>query len=206
MNKRIVTALSVLVANGCLLLATGLLTTGCAHEISSEERLERETARSDAMKSSTAGELTKLRCEDINGDLAKARDESRTEEARLNAYLDMYERVKSRTAKFDDALTHNPDLAYQEGSQEIIGARDGCVQSQAEVRLDLEGLVREVMQMPTVDEIRNNTTVKVSRLNFDTLRTAIEKLDLDDKEALIAKLGNAEKQVEVKDAKRKREK
>jgi hypothetical protein len=194
MNKRIVEALS----------AAALVTFGgCVKEITSDERLERETARSDALTSSVAGELAKLKCDDISGELATARDEARAEEARLAAYIDLYERVKSRTARFDEALSHNPDLAYQEGSQAIIAARDGCVQAQADARLDLEGLVREVMQMPTVDEIRNSSTIKVARLNFETLRTAIDRLELDDKDALLARLVNAEKLVEHKDARRR---
>jgi hypothetical protein len=192
MNKRIVQ-----VRSAALVLLTAA-SVGCVKEITSEDRLERETARSEALQSSTAAELARLRCDDVNRDLAKARDETRSEESRLTTYIDLYERVKSRTQQFEEALARNPDLAYQEGSQAIISARDGCVQSQAEVRLDLEGLVREVLVMPTVEEIRNNSTVKVARLNFETLRDAIEKLDLDDKEVLVGRLGTAEKQVEVR--------
>lgn len=202
MTKRIVHVLAA-----AALLSMG---AGCAHEITSDERLERETARADAMKSSTAEELTKLKCDDVNAELAKARDESRSEEARLNAYVDLYLKVKERTARFEEAITRNPDLAYQEGSEEITSARDMCVQSQADVRLDLENLVREIMQMPTVDEIKGGSTVKVARLSFDTLRDAIETLELDDKDALFTKLSNAEKQLETKpppsSGKRRREK
>lgn len=197
MNKRIVEALG---------LVGFLAVCGCVKEISNEDRLDRDTTRTDSMKSTAAGELSKMRCDDINSELIKARDETRSEEARLTSYVDLYERVKSRTVKFDEAISHNPDLAYQEGSENIVGAREGCIQSQADVRLDFEGLVREIMQMPVVEEIRNGSTVKVARLNFDTLRTAIEKLDLDDKESIYAKLNNAEKQVDVKDSKRKRDK
>src|SRR5690606_11199009 len=100
----------------------------------------------------------------------------------------------------------NPDLAYQEGSAEIIAARDGCVQSAADVRLDFEGLVREIVQLPVVDEYRDGKPVKAARLPFDTLRSAIEQLGLDDKETLLTRLANAEKTVEVKDTKRKRDK
>ncbi|GMU61228.1 MAG: hypothetical protein AMXMBFR34_29910 [Myxococcaceae bacterium] len=200
MTKRIVQA----VAAAALLSAAG-----CVKEISSDERLERETTRADAMKTSTAEELTKLKCDDVNAELVKARDESRSEEQRLNSYVDLYLKVKERTAKFDEAITRNPDLAYQEGSEEITGAREGCIQSQADVRLDLENLVREVMQMPTVDEIKGGSTVKVARMSFDTLRDAIETLELDDKEALFTKLSNAEKALETKPppgGKRRREK
>lgn len=171
---------------------------GCAHEISSEERLERETARTDALKTSVAEELVKLKCDDVNAELAKARDETRSEEARINAYVDLYLKVKERTARFDEAITRNPDLAYQEGSEEITSARELCIQSLADVRLDLENLVREVMQMPTVDEIKGGSTVKVARMSFDTLRDAIETLELDDKDSLFTRLENAEKQLEAK--------
>jgi len=180
--------------------------TACVTELSNEERLERETARSHVLKTKTADELTGLRCDDVNAELARARDDAKSEESRLNTYIDLYGKVRKRTAKFDEALAHNPDLAYQEGSQELTGVRDGCVQSQADVRLDFEGLVREILVMPTVDEYRGGNPVKVARLSFDLLRTAIEKLELDDKEALLARLASAEKSIEVKESKRKREK
>jgi hypothetical protein len=200
MTKRILQAVA----------ATALLYAfGCVKEISSDERLERETTRSDAMKTSAAEELAKLKCDDVNAELAKARDETRSEEQRLNSYMDLYLKVKERTAKFDEAISRNPDLAYQEGSEEITSAREGCIQSQADVRFDLENLVREVMQMPTVDEIKGGSTVKVARMSFDTLRDAIETLELDDKEALFTKLSNAERQLETKpppSSKRRREK
>lgn len=194
MSKRIVAALS-----------TALLFTSCVKEISSDERLERDTKSSEALASSTAGDLKKMRCDDITSELSKARDDTAPEEKRLTIYTDLFERVKDRAAKFDEALSRNPDLAYQEGSQEIIAARDGCVQSAADVRLDFEGLVREIITLPVVDEYRDGKPVKVARLSFDILRGAIEKLGLDDKDALLARLANAEKTVEVKDTKRKRD-
>jgi hypothetical protein len=195
MSKRIATALT-----------TALLFTSCVKEISSDERLERETKRSDAINSSTAGDLVKMKCDDITSELSKARDDTAPEEKRITIYADLFDRVKDRTAKFEDALSRNPDLAYQEGSQEIIAARDGCIQSAADVRLDFEGLVREIIQLPVVDEYRDGKPVKAARLSFDTLRTAIEKLALDDKDSLLTRLANAEKTVEVKDTKRKRDK
>ena len=74
------------------------------------------------------------------------------------------------------------------------------------MRLDFEGLVREIVQLSVVDEIRDGKPVKAARVSFDSLRTAIEKLGLDDKETLLTRLANAEKTVEVKDTKRKRDK
>ncbi|HEY0880354.1 MAG TPA: hypothetical protein VGD87_02430 [Archangium sp.] len=194
MSKRIVAALS-----------TALLMTGCVKEISSEERLERDTKKAEYSVES-AGDLLKLKCDDITSSLSKARDESAEESKRLLTYTDLFEQVKDRNARFDEALNRNPDLAYQEGSAEVISARDGCIQAAADVRLDFEGLVREIINLPVVDEIRDGKPVKAARLNFDSLRDAIEKLSLDDKDALLTRLANAEKTVEVKDTKRKRDK
>jgi hypothetical protein len=194
MSKRIVAALS-----------TALLMTGCVKEISSEERLERDTKKAEYSVES-AGDLLKLKCDDITSSLSKARDESAEESKRLLTYTDLFEQVKDRNARFDEALNRNPDLAYQEGSAEVISARDGCIQAAADVRLDFEGLVREIINLPVVDEIRDGKPVKAARLSFDTLRDAIEKLSLDDKDALLTRLANAEKTVEVKDTKRKRDK
>lgn len=188
------------------LLSAAFFFSGCAHEISSDERLDRETRRSDALKSATAEDLVKLRCDDITSELSKARDDSAPEEKRLAIYTDLFDKVKDRTARFEEALTRNPDLAYQEGSQQIISARDGCIQSSADVRLDFEGLIREIINLPVVDEYRDGKPVKAARLSFDVLRAAIEKLDLDDKEQLMTRLANAEKTVEVKATSRKRDK
>ena len=175
-----------------------VMISGCVKEISSDERLERETARSDALRSATAGELSKLKCDEFKDDILKARDDAQSEESRLTIYTRVFEQLKVRTAKFDEAISRNPDLAYQEGSQEIVAGREGCIQQSADVKNDFETLVREIMLMPTVDEIKGGSTVKVARLNFDVLRAAIEKLESDDRDSMLTKVNNAEKQVEAK--------
>ena len=195
MTKRILVALCVAALLG-----------GCPKEISSEERLERETARGEAGKTASAEQLGKMKCDDVGADLNKARDDKASEEARLSAYVDLYERLKSRSQKFEEAMSRNPDLAYQEGTQDLVQAREGCVQATADVRLELESLVREIMQLLIVKDVRSGQEVKVARLNFESLRSAIEKLELDDRDALLQKISNAEKEVEVKSEPRKRPK
>lgn len=180
--------------------------TACVKEITSDERLERETARSDALKSNTAAELSKIKCDVLNEDLTKARDAARTEEERLTAFTDVYERLKNRSARFDEAMSRNPDLAYQEGSQNLVDAREACIQMTADVRNELESLIREIMQVLVVEEIKGGQTVKAARLDFAPLRAAIEKLEMDDREQLQNKISNAEKQVDVKSEKRGRNK
>lgn len=196
MSKRIAAALTTAL----------LFTSGCVHEITSDERLERETKKSNALNTSTAEDLIKLKCDDVTASLARARDESAEETRRINTYMDLLDKVKDRNRQFDESISRNPDLAYQEGSTNIIAARDGCVDAQAEVRRDFETLVREIVQVPVVDDYKDGKPVKAARLSFELLRDAIEKLDLDDKDALNTRLANAEKTVEVKETKRKRDK
>ncbi|MBL8922481.1 MAG: hypothetical protein JNJ54_26760 [Myxococcaceae bacterium] len=182
------------------------LLSACVKEITSDERLERETARSDALKTNTAAELSKITCDALNDDLAKARDGARTEEERLTVFADVYERLKNRSSRFDEAMSRNPDLAYQEGSQRLVDAREACIQMTADVRVEFESLIREIMQVLVVDEVKGGQTVKAARLDFAPLRAAIEKLELDDRESLQNKISNAEKQVEVKGSSRGRNK
>jgi hypothetical protein len=168
---------------------------GCVKEISNEDRLDKETKSEVAGKTATASELSKLRCDDINTELTKARDESRSEEQRLNTYTKLYTAVSERLKTFEDAISKNTDLEFQEGSQEVKAAREGCIQSRADVRLDFEGLVREIMQLLIVDEVKGGSTNKVARLNFEVLKNSIETLELDDKDSLIGKVASAEKTV-----------
>ena len=181
-------------------------TTACVKEITSDERLERETARSDALKTNTAAELGKIKCDELNNDLAKARDAVKTEEERLSTFTDVYERLKTRSARFDEAMSRNPDLAFQEGSQELVAARETCIQMAADVRNETESLIREIMQVLVVDEIKGGQTVRAARIDYAPLRAAIEKLELDDREALQTKISNAEKQIDVRAEKRGRQK
>jgi hypothetical protein len=183
-----------------------LLSSACVKEITSDERLERETARSDALKTNTAAELSKIKCDELNADLTKARDGARSEEDRLSTFTDVYERLKNRATRFEEAMSRNPDLAFQEGSQSLVTARETCIQMTADVKNELETLIRDIMQLLVVDEIKGGQTVKVARLDYNPLRSAIEKLELDDRESLLNKITNAEKQVEVRGQSRNRPK
>ncbi len=194
MTKRIVTVLLALASSACV------------KEISSDERLERATRREEVAKGDTVEAMTKFKCDDVTEDLSKARDEKRSEEERLVAYGDIYEKLKQRSQKFDEAMTRNPDLAFQEGSGAIVAARDQCVQSTADVKLEMGTMVNEVMQLLVVDDVRGSQPVKVARINYEVLRNSIEKLELEDREAMFQKINNAEKQVDVKAEPRKRNK
>jgi outer membrane murein-binding lipoprotein Lpp len=178
-------------------VGVSLSLSGCIKEITSDERLERETKKSDASKTSTAGDLLRLKCDDLKPSWNAARDEQQTEEKRLVTYIDVYDEAKKRTQQFDDAMNRNPDLNFQETAQELVSARDGCNETTADVRREFETLVREVTQVPVVDDYKSGQQVKVPRLSFDKMREAVTKLELDDKEALLLKISQAEKTVET---------
>lgn len=172
-----------------------LTTTGCLKEISSEERLDRETQYASAKNTPDAAALAKLNCEDTTEGLNQARNVNRPETDRVLSYIDLYTSLMKRTATFEEAMTRNPDLHYTEGSQQIVAAKETCIQQTADVRVEFETYVRELVDVPTVQEIKGGNTVTVARLDFNTLRQAIETLALDDKETLINRVSNAEKKV-----------
>ncbi|MBX7096599.1 MAG: hypothetical protein K1X89_02710 [Myxococcaceae bacterium] len=183
--------------------AAAVVLSGCVKEITSEERLERETQSKDPKSAATAEELSRIKCSDTNDTLQKARNDTRPETDRLQTYIELYESLNARRQKFEEAMSRNPDLAYKEGSQELVAAREECVQQSADVKVEFERYVRELVDVPTVQEIRGGSTVVVARLDFTVLRQAIETLNGDDRDALLNRVANAEKKVEVKpDAKK----
>lgn len=183
--------------------AAAVALSGCVKEITSEERLERETQSKDPKSAATAEELSRIKCSDTNDTLQKARNDTRPETDRLQTYIELYESLNARRQKFEEAMSRNPDLAYKEGSQELVAAREECVQQSADVKVEFERYVRELVDVPTVQEIRGGSTVVVARLDFTVLRQAIETLNGDDRDALLNRVANAEKKVEVKpDAKK----
>lgn len=183
--------------------AAAVALSGCVKEITSEERLERETQSKDPKSAATAEELGRIKCSDTNDTLQKARNDTRPETDRLQTYIELYESLNARRQKFEEAMSRNPDLAYKEGSQELVAAREECVQQSADVKVEFERYVRELVDVPTVQEIRGGSTVVVARLDFTVLRQAIETLNSDDRDAMLNRVANAEKKVEVKpDAKK----
>lgn len=177
-------------------VAALLLVLGCVKEISSEERLEREISAGPAGAALSPAELAKISCADAADSLAKARAAERDETARLMAYVDLYSALRKKTSTLEDAMSRDPDIRYQEGTRSVVDAHATCVQQLADVRFELETVVRELVQVPIVEEIKGGNTIPVARLDFNTLRMAIETLGPDDKDALLVKVASAEKKIE----------
>jgi len=178
-------------------VATVLLLSapGCVKEISSDERLDRETEFLVARGTPDAAALGKVHCDDTGDALNQARNVNRPETDRVLSYIELYNSLVKRNATFEEAMARNPDLHYTEGSQKLVSARNNCIQQTADVRVEFETYVRELVSVPTVQEIKGGNTVTVARLDFNTLRQAIDTLKLDDKEQLFARVLSAEKLV-----------
>jgi hypothetical protein len=179
--------------SGALAFAAAVvLSAGCVKQITSEERLERETSpQTDTV---TAEELSKVSCVDAPDGLASARNQP-TETERLNAYIELFSRLSSRAGQLELGLARNPDLIYRSENKELVGARDQCAQSATEVKQELEGFVRELVDVPTLSDVKGGNTVTVARLDPNTLRQAIEILAPEDKEQLLAKVLLVEKKL-----------
>jgi hypothetical protein len=179
-----------------LVLTAAALGFSCVKEISSEERLEREISAGPAGAPVSAAELGKISCADAADSLAKARASERDETARLMAYMDLYTAIHKKVTALEEGMARDPDIRYQDETRNVVEAHSTCVQQQADVRLELESFVRELVQVPIVEEVKGGTTVPVARLDFNTLRLAIETLAPDDKDALLVKVASAEKKIE----------
>jgi len=173
-----------------------LIAPGCVKEISSDERLDRETEGMGSHRNTPdAAALGKVHCDDTADALNQARNVNRPETDRVISYVELYERLIKSNATFEEAMTRNPDLHYTEGSQKLVAARDNCIQQAADVKVEFETYVRELVSVPTVQEIKGGNTVTVARLDFNTLRQAIEVLNADDKDQLLTRVANAERTV-----------
>ncbi|MEN9799649.1 MAG: hypothetical protein RL653_3346 [Pseudomonadota bacterium] len=175
--------------------AFALSLSGCVKEISSDERLDRETAGSAASEALDADQLARVNCKDVDEALANAHSESRSEADRVLLYIELYKSLQKRTEQFDESMRRNPDLSFKEGSQELVKARDLCVEKYADVRMDFDKYVRDLVDFAVVDEVRGGATVKVARLDLEVLRKGINALAPADQDLLLQRVANAEKKL-----------
>src|SRR5829696_2219299 len=88
-----------------LLAGLVLASFSCVKEISSDERLERATQKSDVKGGGDSADLAKIKCDDTNNELNKARNDSRPETDRVLSYKELFESLKVRVARFDEAMS-----------------------------------------------------------------------------------------------------
>lgn len=180
-------------------LATVGCATGAAYGPSSDARLDSATsARGESSETDKATlSMADKGCSDVAPKLQAARNDEKPEVDRLKMYSDLYADLKNRVSVLDEGLQKNPDLKYKEGAQKVQDALDQCNQTYADVKNEFERFLREICELPIVQEVRGGAKVNVPRLDFGAVRDAIDVLNPDDKDGLIAKVETAEKKVGI---------
>jgi hypothetical protein len=169
--------------------------SGCAHPAygpSSDQRLESATSEKG---SAEGAEVKDVRCNDLAQKLKDSRNEDKPEAERLQGLIDIFTNAKERFGKLDDAVAKNPDLVYSADGESIKANLDECRAFFADARSDLDRYIREVCDLPVIQELQGGKTVNVARIDFGLLRGAITTLDPDDKDVLMGKIDAAEKKV-----------
>jgi hypothetical protein len=174
---------------------SSLLGVACAHSAygpSSDQRLEDSTT---AKRSTEGADVASVKCTDLVPRLREAKSEEKPEGERLSVLIELFNSAKDRHTKLDEAVSRNPDLIYLAGGENTKANRDECRVFFADVRSDLDRFVREISDMPVIQEVQGNRTVGVARLDYALVRTALEALAPDDKDVLTARIDSAEKRV-----------
>jgi hypothetical protein len=175
--------------------AMALSIQACQKGITNEERLERTIQRTDIGKLVASSEFSSLRCDDAPGVLFKARDEAKPEGERLKTYVDLYLSLLDRKKKLDDTIARNPDMAYQEGAQAVLDSQEACTRQVTEVRIETERFIRDLVDTPTVQEIKGGNITVSPRVEFEILRRAIEAIEIDGKQELLKDVETAEQKL-----------
>lgn len=172
---------------------------GGAYGPSGDARLEAAVVdRGESSDTDTATmQMAEKGCGDVQQKTALARNDERPEGDRLKAYSDLFADLKQRVTSLDEGLSRNPDLKYKEGGQKVLQALDSCNQIYADVRNEFDKFVRELCELPIVQEIHGGRKVNVARLDFGSLRDALDVLGPDDKESLLHRVQVAERKVAV---------
>jgi hypothetical protein len=178
------------------LLPAAFLFTAClahtAYGPSSDDRLDESTSE---RPSRDGAEAAALSCSDLAVQLRKARLDDQPEADRLKALIEIFGVARSRADRLDEAIGRNPDLVYSADGDAIKANQEECRAVFADSRSDLDRSVREIVELPVIQEVHGRRTVSVARLDFGLVRSAIATLDPDDKDFLLGRLDAAEKRV-----------
>jgi len=173
-------------------VAIALCIQACPKDI---DRITPITTNTNLNQLVASKEFAQLRCDDASGNLSKARNEALPEGERLKTYVDLYLSLQDRKKRLDEAIARNSDLAYQEGAQAILHQQETCSRYVTEVRLETERFIRDLVDMPTFQEIQGGNAVIVPRVDLKVLRLAIQSLDMDGTQELLQRVDNAEQKL-----------
>ncbi|MGI5863500.1 MAG: hypothetical protein ACOX6T_15800 [Myxococcales bacterium] len=171
-------------------------TAGCASHSAygpdSDARLE---ATFSERASGQGADIAGVKCDALSRKFKASRIEERTETERLKLLAELFEKSRESTNALDDAVTKNPDLLYGPEGDAVKANLAECRATYADVRSDFDRYIRDIVDLPVIQEVQGRSMVTVPRLDLKLLRSAIAALDPDDKDVLLAKIDAAEKRV-----------
>ena len=177
--------------------AEALSFSGCAtgHDAygpESDERLEEGISASSSSKGSAdAAALMAMSCQNDESRLTSASTEA-NEVKKLKILTETFLSSKETYAKLDAAASSQTDLLYGKEGDQIKANLEGCRDTSVAANNALDRFIRELVDMPVVQEMKNKRMVNVARVDFAIIRDAIAKLDPSDKEVLLNKLAAIE--------------
>ena len=166
--------------------------THSAYGLDSDDRLE---ATFSEKASGQGSDATAIKCDELARKFKASRIEERTEGEKLKVLVDLFEKSRDNTNNLDEAVSKNPDLLYGPEGDAVKNNLQECRSTFADVRSDFDGYLRDITELPIIQELQGREMVNVARLDLKLLRTAITALDPQDKDALFAKVDAAEKRV-----------
>jgi len=166
--------------------------THAAYGPSSDERLE---AALSSGHSREGADVAGISCSELGRRLREAKSDDRPEGDRLQALMEIHRIAQERVNRLDAAVVRNPDLVYSADGDAIKNNLEGCRSFYADVRSDFDRYVREIVDLPVIQEVRGRETVNVARLDLGLLRKAINALDPDDRDVLLGRVDGAEKKI-----------
>lgn len=177
---------------------------GCAHPAygpSSDDRLEsavKETEANAETDDTVAKEIEKRACGGQRRQLADAMRDDKPDAERLTAVMKMYLELKQKGDELDKIIKANPGAEFATAGKTASQTLDECNALLADARSGFDRLIREITELPVLKEFHGSSEVAVARVDFKLLRQAIEALDPDDRDALAARVENAEQRVASK--------
>ncbi len=173
------------------LLSLAACSNHAAYGPDSNDRLEESISESSGSGAGDAAALMALNCKEQEKMLAAANLEP-DEKKKLITIGNAYQAAKANFTRLDEAASSQTDLLYGKEGQKIKENLDGCRDASASAYSAFDRFTRELIDMPVVQEMKNRKMVNVARVDFATLRTAIDKLGASDREVLLNKLAMVE--------------
>lgn len=170
-------------------LLPGCATSG-AYGPDADTRLEMATTEQASAEGSEAAQIS---CSDIPSTLRSA--DEKPEGERLELITATFSDVKSRTNQLENAISRNPDLVFTETGDQVRANLEGCRSALADATSNLDRSIRDIVELPIIQEVHGNRTVAVPRMDFAIVRNALEVLGPEDKDTLLGRLEYAEKKV-----------